>query len=435
MTTLTDRLRALAEDAPDGEPARADDSLWQQGRRLQRRRRVVTGGLVTALVLGLGSFTTLAVDAVDAVDRVPAPVADADAVLGLPDRLYRLDPAGAGTDETGPIGPLVALVPGARELPGVPDVGMAGVSTAGAYAFLDLDAAADVLEARLSPDGRWVAYPVTGETRDEPNGVGGGPVVGVAVHDTVTGDTEQQLVPTDHGLLATAPLWLGDTLVFSYGQIVDASPSTATARDSVVLRWDVAGGTVERGPGEDLFYESGTPFGDRLAVPTGPRSFDVVSADGTTEPGPPLDVATDGAFVVSPDGEQVAVREAAGGRLLVAPMTGPDAGVTRPVAAVVAEDLVGWRDEGHVLVRSTAADGDSELVSVDVRTGETESLVQLVAAGFGTEVQLAADALGGPVFAAPEPDGPEDLRPLGWLGGALVLLLGAAALWRSRVRL
>lgn len=445
MSTLHERLHELADDGPDGSVSAGSDELWQRGRRLQRRRRAVSVTLVAVLVLGLGSLTTLVVDAT-AGRSIPA--ADADAVLGLPDRLYLPSPWTDGTDETGPIGPLVALVGAERRTSWTEEtIDVSGVSTSGDYVFLDLESRASGSSfdngVRLSPGGRWVAYAVTGETDEEPYSGDGDPVVGVAVYDSVTGETLREIVPTDHGLDVQDLVWIGDTLVTPYSQVrswdEDGGVRLSGQR---VHRWSPADGTVEPAlarPDVPGFVEA-TPAGDQVAVTTGRRGYEIVAADGTAEAGPRLSTATEGPVHVSPDGRTVAMRadpdspslfSSEPGRLVSAPTAGEQAGVATDVGDVLVSEVAAWRDDDHVVARVADVPG---LASVDVTTGEVEPLVELPQA-YGMEPQIAADAFAGPVFEAPEPDGPGDPRRIVWLGGGLLVLLAGAALWRSRVRL
>jgi hypothetical protein len=453
MTTLTDRLQRLAQDAPDAGHATGDDGLWDRGRRLQRRRRAVTASLAVVLVLGLGSLTTLVVGV---VDPRPVAVADADAALRLPDRFYDPGPWTPGVEETGPIGPLVALFDTERRtFWGESSTGIIGVSSSGEYAFLPLSGSAqvangDVRDPRLSPDGRYVAYAVTGETRDEPNDLDGPALVGVGVYDTVTGETSEQLVPTDHGLAVENVGWIGDFVVMEYSQY-DTFERTedgysTTSVDPGALRWDPStddlADTVSPREVPDL-YDT-TPVPDGLVLPDGQRRFSVVDVEGAVLALGEVDTRIEGRFLVSPDGTRVAGREdpdPAGtfgfrpSAIVVADLSGPRAGVTRDVV-VSGGEPVAWRGDDHlVVVADDRRDGDyAGLVSVDVDTGETEPLLDVQQGVFGFP-QVAYDAWSAPMLAAPEPDRPGDPRRMVWLGGGLVLLLAGAAFWRSRVRL
>lgn len=150
MTTLHDRLADLAADAPAGQ---AEPDLWDRGRRLVRRRRdtQVIAGATAALVAALG---------IGWWQQSPGPVApaSAEAELRLPDRFY--EPGGwlPGTGDSGPIGPLAAVLGAERSSWTGGDYGVVGISGAtGDYRFLDLpdDAVTDSTtpDVALSPDG------------------------------------------------------------------------------------------------------------------------------------------------------------------------------------------------------------------------------------------------------------------------------------------
>jgi len=460
MTTLRDRLDQLAEDAPDGGSRQpAEEALWVRGRRLQRRRQVATAVVAAVLVLAIGSLTTLVVGA---VDRDPIAPADAGAALTLPDELYLAGPWSPGTEDIGPIGPLVALV-GAERRSFWSDAGIqvAGVSTTGDYVFLDLEDRAVSLDVgtgpQLSPDGRWVAYAMTaGEPTGEPCPLRGATVTGVAVYDTVTGETMRAPVATARGLADEEFVWMGDTLVFTYGQYERCKEDGSSRTRLAHLRWDLRTGDIDVGLDYRIFPDlyGATPYGDRVVVIKGKRSFEAVAADGGVEPGPPLDVAPKQQVFVSPGGGRVAANEDPDGPrtatnslgpVVVADAAGRKAGTTRRVlrqdagqegesANVTSRSsttaaVVGWRDDETLVIRD-----DRGYATLEISTGRSESLVKLPPA-YGIQPQVAADALRAPSLDAPLPGGRGDPRRMVWLGSGLIVLLAGAAFWRSRVRL
>ena len=211
MTTLHDRLADLADEAPASLP---DPGLWDRGRRYHRRRRAGTlavlgvAVLVLALLGGIGRH------------RAAPPVQPATGSVGLPDRVWNPSPWLPTTDRPGQ---LIAVTGAQRGSWTGMHPGVVGISaTTGEYAFLDLpDAELDVSETPvLSPDGRRVAYWLTGETAGTPN-TSRGPITGVAVLDTGTGDVSRHWIRTAHGLMPDFLAWADDeTVVFSAGQIV-----------------------------------------------------------------------------------------------------------------------------------------------------------------------------------------------------------------------
>lgn len=445
MPTLNERLHDLAEDAPDAHQQTdgLDPTLWARGKRLQRRRRVGAAGIAAALALGIGSLTTLVVGA---TDQQVAPAADST-VLGLPDRLYDPSPWTPDTGETGLLGPLVALVRAQRRtFWGDTSIGVTGVSTAGDYAFLDLPDRAEGNSPQavaLSPNGRWVAYLVTGRTTGEPNTFPGDPVVGVAVYDSASGRTTRQVVETEHGLDVDQLMWIGDTVLLDYGQYDTFTANGSSTTRSPVLTWDLATGEVDRTVSPEAYpgLADATPAGDSVVVRSGPRRFQVVAADGSTIAGPRLDVKLDGPVHVTADGGLVAsyentdppnVKSFGNSPLVVADLRGDQAGVTRRLPDTRGDRIVGWRDNEHLIVFESFAAAAS-YASLDVATGEKETLLVLPER-FGSDVQVAYDALTGPSFAAPEPDGPTDPRWLVGLAGAIAVLLAGALTWRHRVR-
>jgi hypothetical protein len=466
MTTLHDRLNELADDVSASvATGDLDADLWKRGKRLQRRRQVASASFAAVLVLAIGSLATVVVDATSGPEL---PAADADATLALPDELYLASPWANGTEETGPIGPLAALVGAERRtFWGDSTLGVTGVTPTGDYAFLDLESRAETYDVdpgvKLSADGERVAYLLTGETDEEANTFQGDPVVGLAVLDTVTGTTTEQRIPTDHGLEVDDFTWIGDTLVMRYSQYLTFEEGSSTSTRPVLLRWNLKTGAADAGLPRssypDLFESA--PAGDRVVVTSGRRTFVIVSADGETEPGPRLDVATDSPVFLSPDGRRLATNKDPdgphtvsnlAGPVVVGPATGAGAGTTRKVEPVVIEQqedgetmtgsvssvssveaaVVGWRDNDHLVV--AAGDGYEVIDVTDVTLGFTEPLVTLPQA-YGMQPQVADDALQAPTFAAAEPDGPGDPRRILWLGGGLLVTLAGAAFWRSRVRL
>ncbi|WP_323791065.1 hypothetical protein [Nocardioides sp.] len=456
MTTLKQRLDQLAEDAPDGSASQTPEGdLWRRGKRLQRRQGVVTASFVAALVIGIGALSSLVMDA----RSYSVPVADNDTevALGLPSRLYVPSPWTPSTDETGPIGPLVALVSAYRRATtwGGEAQAFAGVSAAGGYAFLTLEDLADTEQPETpvapSPDGRWLAYYLTGATASDPYVSEGDPVVGVALYDSVTGETKRTVLETDHGLHVDDLTWVGDTLLAEYGQITEFSstPESSGLSADIVgfLRWDTSDGALEPAVPYKVFpnfYESSPGPDGTLVVKRGRCAFDLLSADGSIEPLSRLDVLCEGPVHLSPDGQRVVTTEdvdGAGrstgrpGPMVVADVSGPDEGVIRVLDEKPDAGVIGWADDTHLIVQEyDETDQSRRYVSLDVDTGERVEVMEQPRGFLEYPVLIASDALTGPGFAAPEPDFPSNPRYAWALGGALVVLLGGNFLWRHRVR-
>lgn len=442
MTTLHDRLGDLADDAPTD---LSDTDLWARGRRLLWRRRAVTGAVTLLLVLCVGSLGTFVVDEV----RRPVPAGDGEPDgLRLPDRIYRPSPWLPGTEEDGPIGPLVAMIGAQRNSFWSSAAGFVGVATDGGYRFLDLPDRAEVESGTgaypvLSPDGRYVAYLVTGETTGEPNTLNGDVVGGVGVYDTVTGEARRDdVVSSEHGLYIPHLAWAGDTLLAEVTVYTEFSPNGETMEGVADLSWDVPrDDRTLLAPGT-LHITDGTASGDRLVV----LDDQVVTTVSGTERGAPgplvaFDVL-DYRVAVSPDGTRLAALEDLDPDdtsssnvvrpLRIQQLTGTSTSTVVPGAD--GDVVIGWRDDEHVVLLDY---GSLSYVSVDVATGATELVVDLPkGVTYTGGVTVAADALSGPSFEASAPDAPPSPRLRVALGVGLVVLLAIAlrVLRRRRAR-
>ena len=443
MTTLHERLSDLADEAPPGAPS-AD--LWSTGRRLHRRRRLGSGAVVAtvvALVVGLAGLRWQRAD----VDVQPA---GPEAELGMPDRVYLPSERLPGTDDVGPIGPLSAVMSGMERL--------TGISGTGEYAYLDLPGwrrageEIDVsAEASLSDDGTRLAYFGSGRTSGEP--IYDNPLVSVRVYDTVSGEVATYQVPTEHGLQPELLLWADDLLWFeiwqydapqgdggrsaSLVQTVAWNPTTdertswdgrpenvppfpsSTWRDALVtvgsqgvLRLTTTQGSTVRA----RLSETPVRASDVMLDDSGTRAVALGDIDAREETSSDLATLLVGDLPAPGDtSTKVSMREVPG--------TGP---ADRPVY-----ELLGWRDDSHVVVLRYGEKDPIGVVSVDVETGGMERLGTWDA----NVPSFAAGALRGPVFDAPRP--PEPMNPLLVYGGiAAILVAGGAVLlwWRRRVQ-
>lgn len=442
MTTLHDRLADLADEAPTGGPV---PDLWTRGRRVHRRRQAGTVIIAVVVLLVIGS---LGASSWLKARPDPAPAGGSPA---LPDRIWMPSRWLPGTDDAGELGQLAAVQYAERSSWNETGEGVAGISaTTGEYRFLDLPDASQN-EVALAPDGRHVAYWYTGATRLSPNSASG-PVVGVAVYDTTTGEVVRYAVPTDHGLMTGGVETLAwaddDRLVLSYAQYRGGDADSSNDRSSAangpgILVWEPGSGrapTLLRGI--DGTVDSSTGDGEILLLDfprmtwidlddpahavsfRGPNVLGVgdtaVDTSGTRLAGPlgnhnpaPISVLR-----IRPDGTTTPAREV------------PESGRTFAVRA--------WLDGGHVAAdrrRIGSGIGPSALYDVDLRTGESAEILRFPDDTYGTRTLLATDLLEAPSVTRPAPPRPLDPRKVAALEASVIVLgLGAVLVWRRRVR-
>lgn len=435
MTTLHDRLADLADDAPPGGPA---PDLWDRGRRIARQRRVGTAVIVCAVVLGLVAIGTL-----DWRRSAPEP-APTNGSVGLPDRVFDPSPWLPTTSRPGQ---LVAIDGAERGSWTGMDLTLVGISaTTGEYAFLDLpDADGGTGRAELAPDGRHIAYWLTGETTGTPNS-DSGPITGVAVYDTETGEVTRHWISTAHGLSPDFLAWAdADTVVYSAGQIVGGDDASgmdqASSWPGAVLAWSL-GSQPRPVPGVDDEWESleGAAHGRILVstVDSGSTLVDLAGRSGARRfhlPG--ADGSAFGLHVVALDasGERVAYVRSNSLPMLAGPV-----GALRPVPGTRGSrktyGILDWLDSDTVAVLRSEGDlgiGQAGIYRMSVSTGEAHAMVRSVTED--ASWQFATDLLAAPSVHAKQPPSPLDPRKaVGW--GALVVLLGGAVLlsWRRSVR-
>jgi len=373
-------------------------------------------------------------------------------VTGLPDHLGAPGPRTPGTDDAGPPGPAAAVVGAPRGTwPWARTDELASVSAQGDYRFLDLPDRARGASfftggSALSPDGRSVAYLLTGQAPDGPGDLTGDLVVGLAVYDLVDGDVTRLAVDSEHGIEVEAMTWTADRLWVAYGawdSRVYPEPGVA-ARSSTIsevrtIGWDPETGDVVDDPEVDsseMFrgggLGAGGPAGEALSVTAG-RTVWVLDADtGSLLRRVRLDRPARGPVRVSDDGGTLAWRvldEGVHNEAAPVRVRAPD-GVSRDLPGVEAIAVVGWRDSRHLVVQRSSG----SFASVDVRTGRPRTLVAADLPPFEPGVDLAADALRAEVVAAADPPG----DPWWWVallagaGGCLLLALAVPVLVLAR---
>jgi hypothetical protein len=431
---LHDRLDDLAADAPAGNAAPGE--LWARGVRRNRVRRV--GGVaavVAAVALVVGTSTFVRIEG-----SGPLPADAPFAELRLPEVVHA---PGTWSDDEGPDGPLAALGVAFRSRPeGLTDerqhLEMFGVSAVdGSAAWIDLPGV-DVDDRglvgwfALSPDGRWIGW----SRFQAPRPLSGSAVLlGWAVMDTATGKVREFADPTHPRLRGTVSdlAFSGDSryLLTSY-----ETPDAPQRKGHQFVAWDVedATPTVLEEPGERWLPNLGSaPTGVvwsrgrtvHLADPaTGERSSYSFAQSVVTASWAPDGTAF--AYIGQPAGRSGGPWRLYAGRSLAQARDRP-----LPLDVEPAQ-LLGWRDERHVVVgryRST-------VYVVDVVTGD---VITHAMSGRGEPLNsplLAADLWQNPFAAPVEPDATTDpRRPLRWGSGALLAALaGLLVLRRRRAR-
>ncbi len=449
-STLHERLHHLADQVEVGVDPSAGRDLWTRGRRYQRARR--TGSLLIAavtvlLVAGIGAVTWQR--------SVPPPIpVPADAPAGLPSRIHEPSPWLPGTAEEGPLGQLIAVLPAERGGWTGASTGVVGISAmTGEYRFLDLPDQSDDTEVALAPDGRHLAYWLTGATTDTPNTNGDYQRVttGVAIYDTVTGEVDRHGIETAHGVDPSALAWVdGDSLLLDHLQSVggedDSDMDQSSYQDDDALWWDVGDEPrtfpgFDRRPGQFL----GASTNGRLAYLTDEEDFTVLDGDGGMRRwsvGASMD--GQGGIAIDPSGRRVAGISTWGGRTpnRVATSVLPSGGESTAYARLPRSDqsfrVIGWSDDQHVMVeRRVGKVRDCLCMGVyemDVATGASEVVVDLPE-GYFHSGHWSTDLLGSPVVDRPAPPTPLDPRvATAWLVTTVIGAGVALVLWRRRVR-
>ena len=443
MSTLHDRLADLAEEAPAAGPPQHAPGLWERGLRYRRVRRtgtlIVLGSTVLVLAL-LGGITW---------QRAAPPVQPAGGPVGLPDRVWDPSPWLPTTDRPGR---LVAIDTAAQGSWTGKHTAAVGISaTTGEYAFLDLpDAKLDTFDGpRLSPDGRHIAYWLTGRTTGTPNTSEGPPIAGVAIYDTGSGRVVRHPIATAHGLRPDFLAWADPTTVaYSAYQIVGGDDASLRKQDSgragPMASWSLSG-EPERLPRRLMGDLQGAGHG-RILVgtsssdparayrlldlhrPSASHFVDFPSSSGALAGLRFVSVDASGRRIALVPGNKNPAKVQAGriGHLRVVPNTRGTWGV------------VDWLDPDTIVTLRRArdrAEAGSGLYRVSVATGRSTKLVTFPRFSHGGGWQFATDLLDAPSVHATKPPRPVDPR---WVTGlAVTTVLGALAgvlLWRRRFR-
>ena len=364
------------------------------------------------------------------------------------------------------MGRLVAVVSAERGGWTGKDPGLVGISAAtGEYRFLDLPdavlAPSSSVVPALSPDGRHLAYWLTGATDGSANTGGGSPVVGVGLYDTATGDVRRHLIPTEHGLGPEVLAWADEsTLVFSAGQIIggpeDSETDQSSERDGVLSAWrldtaspeplpvgNLDGYDVESaGQGRLLLREdNGGHLALALDDPDPGRHF-VITRETSTDP--VLDATGKRVAVVFGGSRQPGVSGLNPNAVLAGPLASRGPG--QPEVAELERvphsgptfRVVAWMDDSDVavvrVVRRPVNDSFN-LYRLSVATGAGKQLVRLPQDGFGNTTQFATDLLDAPSVHAEKPQSPLDPRVVAGLALATAgVTLWALIRWRRRVQ-
>jgi hypothetical protein len=440
---MSDFGTALRDLAREAEPAAVDPGdLWTRGRRRVRRRRSAAGGVVVVLALlaGLGGLLVPTPAVV-----MPAGSRHAPAV---PKNVFRPPSWLAGTASAGPIGPL-AVVGGMGRDGGN---GLFGISaTNGVYRALDVPGRTnDQDPVALAPDGRHLAYWITGPTSGKPYRSEVYPDVtgGFAVYDTVTGKIDRHLVPSEHGLGGLGLAWLDDhTLVLEYGP--RTSPSETVGVKSYV--WRV-------GSGDAVQHEFGTGLptevmlngdGTLLARTGKDQAFaqlrTVPDSRVLVEARPDLELPAGSYTTVSRSGDHViALRQSADGSsddTLVSGTVGAGQRVAAwtPVTGLTYAQPLGWVDADTALLLGNADRGDryASLYAVDLPAGTVRRLGTAEGGEWTPGITVAPGLLAAPMVHGDRPPATDPRWRHGLLlvvsvGAVLGLALAALRLRRQR---
>lgn len=452
MSDLRERLNRLAEGASGDLDAA---QLWTTGRR-RHSLRTAAGALAVLLIAtvsGLGGATLWSRTATTQLPSTSQRTESPWPALTLPDRFVTPTPWLPGTDQAGPIGPLSAVVGGARRswrgLGPATTNGLAGVSArTGEYRFLDLPGySPSPGRPALSADGRRLAYWQSTDASAQDNAV-----TGLAVYDTVSGTVRTHRFDNALGTRADTLVWVGETLWFSSVKITSLAADGSSSGTAAMWQWpmDAVARADETYPVASAL-NAGTPWG---VVLSDDAPWDYSISDGRSVVRLALDRDANVPPVFSADGSALAailqpspgVMDSEPHDLLVGRLakpiplgfnlTGVDRGhlsasadltvTLREVPGVKAQEVRGWRDASHVVVERYEQ-SQARLLSVDIRTGASTPLSRIATQNRGPGTIVADDAWQGEIVPA-SPGAPTDPR---WTAASIAgaVLLG---LWGTR---
>jgi hypothetical protein len=429
-THLTERLRDLADEAPA--PLSAS-GLWREGQSRHRRRIVTVAAVVGAFVAlaagtGYGSWHSRQPDPA-------APPATNSGPMAIPDRFFTPSP---WLSSTATPGRLVAVLHATRDhFPwGSANDQIVGVSAGSQrYRFIDLPqrSTAD-LDVALSPDGRHLAYWISGPTRKQTS-YDWPPVTGIAIDDLTTGQVETHQIASDYGLVGETLQWTdASTVVVECSRFLRRQGAFSSGPFLRAYRVGSRAWTALPGASQEV-VQSEDVFADMPSY----RRIDLYDPRTGKGMGHVRLSQLVWKAALDPAGGRVAGiwagsnRSGPPSKLLVGMMRHGRVTLQRPPATGRYYGVLGWADARHIVATTSAGTNGLALVSVDVVTGSQRVLVRTP----WTEVEIAADALEHPVTApAVVPPTPWNPRPIAaWSLLALVLLSGGAFLVRwARVR-
>ncbi len=436
---LQQGLGQIADDAPTAHLSA--DALWREGvRRRNRRRAAVATAALAAVALVAGAVGLAATPGVLRTDRTPP--AASSATGHLPDRVWMPSPWTPGTGRAGDPGRIAVLFwdNGQRRSGGGADGGgwMSVSAVDGRYRYLDLpDLLFDGSDAPvLSPDGRYLAYPLRAGGADASLTVSRG----WAVYDAQTGRVRRHLpAGAPKGLGNSTIVWTPDSRVL----LMDVCRVTSVSKDSLSCNatrtdlWDVTTGRQWSVRGTFAADVVGRD-GDRLVVSRHRRGLGEmdVATGRTRDLGlePPAGRSTlavawgDPAVVLTGPGSTNQ------GTLRLATVPVRDDVATGPLRTV--ESFEGDVEE----VGGVLADGRVVLTGLSpVRvglldpSGRRTELVRFDAGWTGALPQVATELAAEPTVPGVRPPHVRDPRLVGAAAAlGLAVLVGLGLLWRRR---